>query len=42
LGWITARIALKIPLDSEVASSQSNAAGDLRFAEACGKSCDVS
>ncbi len=36
-----AKIVLKIALDSEMASSQSNAAGDLKLAEMRGFCCTV-
>ena len=41
LGWITTRIVLKIPLDSEMAYSQSNVAGSLKLADGYRYHCDI-
>ena len=40
-GFITARMALKIALDSAIASSQFNAAGLMKFVEGFGNLCDI-
>ena len=41
VGFITARMALRIALDSEIASSQSDVAGLMKLAEGFGYICDI-